>query len=559
MWESWRSPRPPSGQWRQTPQVPVRWLPASRLRLGSSLPLATVIGFRALGVLFAGVAAGLVWWAAPVRGREVSVTGGAGEMVPSFAEDVRHYAVRCEPLETLRVTAVLDAAVDGAVRVLLNGEPVGEAGHGLPVLLADDEALTVAFQPPGAVEATTYTVHCVPLDFPEVKVVRKVAGRGRGLLLVAPYYNESGAEQPVSWLAMVDDNGVPRFRRRVSPGAHNFRWHENARRYSYNEARPNGAGEVVLLDERLEEVARVGTAGGLEPAMMHEFLITDEGNYLFVVNQPAVRDLGRYPAVGEDDPVPARAQATVDAVIQEVTPDGREVFRWNAWDHLKLSDCRWWRFPEEYAKLNSLHLSAGHLVASFRACSTVLKIERPSGRVLWQLGGSDPAEPDRFDHRRPTFKRAWYRPTADPRDGFCAQHSVLETEPGRLLLFDNGQCPDGTRPSSRVVEYRLLQRGGQEGGGEAVFVHHHEPGRLTLYGGAVTLLPNGNWLIAWGGGVRDATLSEVDPSGAEVLVLRLFRDSDPAMTYRVWRHPEAVAPLRLPGSTTAAPGSAGGG
>ena len=440
-------------------------------------------------------------------------------------------------------------------------------------------------------------------DFPDVEVLRKAPGRAPGLLLITPYYNAPDADAPASWLALLDDDGVPRFRRRVSPGAHNFRWHEHARRYSYNEAPPNGAGDVVLLDERLAEVARVGTVAGLAPAMMHEFLITEEGNYLFVVNEPAVRDFGRYPAPAPspdpnpapalnpdpapapdpdpnsapapasnadgDRPAPSSAEPTRDSVIQEVTPDGREVFRWNAWDHLKLSDCRWRLFPREYAKLNSLHLSAGgDLIASFRACSTILKIERPSGRVLWQLGGSDPAEPDPFDPRRPTFDRPWYRPAGDPRGGFCAQHTALETEPGRILMFDNGQCPDGDRPSSRVVEYQLGPggeaaaespapgRGALEhrpgAGGEAAFVRHHEPGRLAVYGGAVAPLPNGNWLIAWGAGPGDgATLSEVAPSGREVLALRIFRNEHPAMTYRVQRHPGAQPPPATPTATTA--------
>ena len=390
-------------------------------------------------------------------------------------------------------------------------------------------------------------------------MLRKAPGRAPGLLLVTPYYNAPDADAPASWLAMLDDDGVPRFRRRVSPGAHNFRWHEHARRYSYNEAPPNGAGDVVLLDERLAEVARVRPVAGLAPALMHEFLITDEGNHLFVVNEPAVRDLSRYPAPAADRPAPSRAEPTHDSVIQEVTPDGREVFRWNAWEHLKLSDCRWRLFPREYAKLNSLDLSGGDLIASFRACSVVLKIERPSGRVLWQLGGSDPAAPDPFDPSRPTFDRPWYRPAGDPRGGFCAQHTALETAPGRILLFDNGTCPDGARSSSRVVEYRLGPggeaaaespapgRGALEhrpgAGGEAAFVRHHEPGRLAVYGGAVAPLPNGNWLIAWGAGPGDAvTLSEVAPSGAEVLALRLSRHPHPAMTYRAWRHPGAQPP-----------------
>ena len=349
-------------------------------------------------------------------------------------------------------------------------------------------------------------------DFPDVEVLHRAPGTAPGLLLVTPYYSppEQGRRPPergrpaldlnvrdafeeagdpsergrlaldldvrdaseeassglVSYIAMLDDDGVPHFHRRSWPPAHNFRWHEQARLFSYHEAAPNRGGDVVLLDEQLNEVGRVNTVGGLAPARMHDFLITPEGNHLFLTNNPAVRDLSRYPA-REGQPTPSSAQATHDDIIQEVTPDGREVFCWNAYDHLKLSDCAAWRqFPEEYSKLNSLDLDGeDNLIAGFRGCSLALKIERLTGRVLWQLGGSDPAAPDARDPRRPTFQRPWFRPAGDPRGGFCAQHSVLEPAPGRILMFDNGQCADDDRAASRVVEYRLTASAHRSEGG----------------------------------------------------------------------------------------------
>ncbi len=477
----------------------------------------------------------------PLRLSSLRVSG-AGEMVPAFSPHVFHYALRCEDQQTLSVSA----EGDGGGSLLLNGQAADGGLADAQVRLAGDEDLVVEISRPGTDERTAYVVHCVPPDFPDVEIVSKEQGTAPGLLLVTPYYSLTGSGGLVSYLAMLDENGVPRFLRRVSPGAHNFRWHKRARRYSYAETLPNGAGDVVLLDESLEEVGRVGTVGGLAPAMMHDFLITDEGNYLFIVNNPAVRDLSRYPG-RERESAPSSAEPTHDSVIQEVSPDGREIFRWNSWDHIKLSDCHMWRqFPREYAKLNSLSLSEGDIVASFRACSQVLKIERPSGRVLWQLGGSDPAAPDGYDGRRPVFERTWYRVAGDPRGGFCAQHATLEPEPGRVLMFDNGQCADGDRPSSRVVEYRLDPRG------EAAFVRHHESGRLAAYAGAVSLLPNGNWLIAWGGSGSGPALSEVDATGRELLALRLFKDPNSATTYRAYRHTGPEPPLRLPQSADAA-------
>ena len=468
---------------------------------------------------------------------------GAGEMTPAFSPQVFHYAVRCEESQTLSVSAEADGV---GANLLLNGQEVEGALADMRVRMAGDEDLAVELSRPGTDERTAYVVHCVPPEFPDIEIVSREPGTAPGLLLVTPYYSSSGSGGLVSYLAMLDDNGVPRFLRRVSPGAHNFRWHERARRYSYAETLPNNAGDVVLLDESLEEVGRAGTVGGLAPAMMHDFLITDEGNYLFIVNNPVTRDLSRYPA-RQGESAPSSAEATHDSVIQEVSPDGREVFRWNSWEHLKLSDCHLWRqFPREYAKLNSLSLSGGDIVASFRACSQALKIDRPSGRVLWQLGGSDPAAPDAYDNRRPVFERKWYRVAGDPRGGFCAQHATLEPAPGRVLMFDNGQCPDGNRPSSRVVEYRL------GAGGEAAFVRHYEPGRLAAYAGAVALLENGSWLVAWGGSGPGPALSEVDESGRELFALRFFKGKAPATTYRAYRHTGPEPPLRLPKPVEAA-------
>ena len=489
---------------------------------------------------------------------------GAGAMTPAFSPRIFHYALRCAQRQTLAVSA--SAAGDDA-RLLLNGRPAAGPLADRRVTLAGDEDLVVEVEAPAAQGDAAYVVHCVPPAFPDVEVLRKQPGTAPGLLLVTPYYATPGAEgETVSHLAMLDDNGVPRFTRRVSPPAHNFRWHEGARLYSYNEAQANSGGDVVLLDERLGEIGRVAPVGGLAPAMMHEFLITPEGNHLFVSRTPASRDLGRYP-VREDRPPPSSAQDTHDDIIQEVTPDGREVFRWNAWDHLKLSDCAAWRFfPEEYAKLNGLHLDAeGNLIASFRGCSQALKIERPSGRVLWQFGGSDPAAPDAHDPRRPTFERPWHQASGDPHGGFCAQHTVTEPAPGRILLFDNGQCPEADRESSRVVEYRLPASGqpGQQGAGEAgpgqaIFLRHYEPGVMTVYGGAATALANGNRLIAWGGGTAPASVSEVDGAGRELFALRLFRDAEPAlMTYRVFRHNGPQPPLRPPPAASAPDAAAG--
>ena len=393
-------------------------------------------------------------------------------------------------------------------------------------------------------DSATYAVHCVSREFPRVWTVVREPGRRDGLLLVDPTYVDESGEK-VSHIAILDDNGVPRFHRRIPGEVFNFRRHAAHRMYSYND---KDEREVVLLDERLRPVARPEPVG-LHPADHHDFLLTDEGNYLFIVYEPAERDLSPYPDPGGEFPY-STAEPTRDSVIQEVTPEGEVLFQWNSWGKedgsgrpIRIADCRWGdNWPREWAHLNSLFLADGDIVASFRGCSQVLKIERPSGRVLWQLGGSPPAVPDGRIH---------YTIVGDPEpEGFCGQHTAIESPPGVVTLFDNRvNCPgdeliDWTSrlaaPSARVVEYRL-------DGDEAVFSLEYRGLHTSIANGAVQLPERERWLITWGfgWGRPNTGAIEVDRSGRVVFAVAL-RGRYRANLYRAYREYGLRVPLNLP-------------
>ena len=92
---------------------------------------------------------------------------------------------------------------------------------------------------------------------------------------------------------------------------------------------------------------------------------------------------------------------------------------------------------------------------------------------------------------------------------------------------------------------------------------HERDGAQAVYGGAVTALANGNWLIAWGGGPGDATLGEVDADGHTRPALRLSKGANDAMTYRAYRHdlssspPPPPPPATTSGKTESPPERAG--
>ena len=363
---------------------------------------------------------------------------------------------------------------------------------------------------------------------------------------------------------MLDNNGVPRFHRYLAftndglrRGAQNFRRHPDGR-YSvqlFNNRVTRNA--VRLYDSQLEFIEAVGVVAPLDNTNGHEFLILPNGNYLFISYQTMVRrrcEIDDSCVPGDSSPSVSPLTLT-DGVIQEVTTDGREVFRWSTWNHARKTDCiadvNQGPSSDDYAHLNSLQLVDDDVLASLRNCNQVLRIDRSSGTgaVQWQVGGSPP----------PGDSDTEYREIVDDIDGeneFCNQHSATITTSGSLLLFDNGTGCQGTRKNrpafTRIVEYDISSAT------QAVFMrqyllpaeHGHSYSR-----GSVRELNTLNWLIAWGDVTRPTipvtervVVSEVDPATGsavfELNILRLAQQKE-AVTYRAYRYSEADLPLPL--------------
>jgi outer membrane protein assembly factor BamB len=115
--------------------------------------------------------------------------------------------------------------------------------------------------------------------------------------------------------------------------------------------------------------------------------------------------------------------------LVESTKGGRKVWEWRTWDHLDPDE---YPIPliqnerSEWTHGNAIvELADGNLLVSFRNISTVVKIDRRSGRVVWKLG--------------PPI--------------VSGQHAPVLLANGNLLIFDNGPTRlDDTFPFSRVIE-----------------------------------------------------------------------------------------------------------
>ena len=471
----------------------------------------------------------------------LQVTGG-GTMYPEFDAGVHHYAVRCEDSTTLRVTARTQD--EGARLTLLHNDQksIGSIDGQVAVNADHDIAIRVT----GGDAMETYYVHCIPAEFPDITIEKRTESVTEGLLLITP----SVRRTDISFLAIVDNNGVPRWVREPDVRGHNFRRYPDGR-YSYSERGHDGNYHAVILDADLERIDTATIVSPLEPDETggHDFLVTEDGNYLFMSYYPAQRDLSDFECENEDGSTRqcSTAEPTEDSVIQEVTPGGTQVFLWNSWDHMKMSDCTIHRFPNDYAHLNSLYeLDDGDIVASFRGCAQVLRIDRGTGAVVWQLGGTLPMREDR--PVPPSGTTRYLKVVDDPAGEFCGQHEATETASGSLLMFDNGNHCLGDRGNephfTRIVEYDISS------GTTAVFVRQYvlpeEFGATTSSGGVVALA-NGHWLITWGHGPK-VTVSEVDTASNEVFRIRMSKEDQVFTTYRVYREREQDVriPLNLP-------------
>ena len=511
---------------------------------------------------------------------------------PNFHPDTLHYAVQCGASvsdNTGRDTLTLRlAAYDADTRLAVDGQQVANRQATnqtttvtLDVLRASDIPITLTSSD-GA--ATTYVVHCLARTarrfrpFPRIYVSRS-AGAWDGLIAFAARGTST------DHIAIVDTNGVPRFRRQIERVSTHFRTHKDGKYpYSY----PRGTGvqisnsglsrevltfEQHVLDANLDEVATIQTVSPLKHTDPHDFVIKPNGHYVLMAYEPARHDFTRftedyglyydpddhrvvYADPDRGDPLGPN-QPTADSVIQIVDPlqpaGSQEVFRWNSWDHMALEDCTQHRFPDGYAHINSLQAVDDDIVASFRGCSQILRIATPSGNVVWRLGRSNRSNADWISQSEAPPLAI----TGDPYGEFCAQHSARIINNGNLVLFDNGvNClvdpvtRESVRPSnrfSRVVEYAI-----DSVNGEAAFQRHHSlNGTFSFVGdarGHIEALDNGNWLISWSGpGVTEESVTEWNPrTGKEVLTLNIGSEDNPLATRAYPVNPEALAPRSSP-------------
>jgi hypothetical protein len=279
-------------------------------------------------------------------------------------------------------------------------------------------------------------------------------------------------------------------------------------------------GTFVLVDTSYREVMRVRAGNGYH-ADLHEILLTSRGTALITIYNQLQSDLS---AVGGSP-----AAQVVEGIVQELAlPSGRVLFEWHSLGHVGADESFTTQVTPQgnvdYFHLNSIAVdSDGHLLLSARNTSTVYKLHRKTGQILWRLGG-----------KKSDFQ-------VDPEATFSFQHDVRRQRDGTITLFDNAASlpPTGDTGTATSRPMRLALDLAAMRARLAGVLPSPTP-RLAWAMGNLQQLPDGGSFVGWGTAGAFTEFS----AGGEVLLDGSFADG--SVSYRAFRCPWKASPAGRP-------------
>lgn len=333
-----------------------------------------------------------------------------------------------------------------------------------------------------------------------------------GWILSAPRFSSN-----LTYPMVIDATGADRFNDLRPYEGFNFDHHEDGRLAWFS----TFDGWWHVMDSSLAVAEIVDIEG---PEMdFHDLELRADGTRLLLAQD--FIDVN----VADSVPDPSNPwRVVIDCIIHEVDEAGNLLWAWRATDHIPptvCTHCNWQASLIDAYHHNAFQtLENGDLLVCFRNADMVVRIDKQTGEVVWQLGG--PGSDFAF---------------TDADGPFAQQHDAHWLEGDRILLFDNAT---GSQPlTSRGVEYQLDFDAGTA---TILATWPHPDGSFAGSQGSIQRLENGGTLIGWGTAGSEehggGMVSEYDASGA--LVGTIYFPAN-HWNYRARKVPEDQLPLRI--------------
>lgn len=415
-----------------------------------------------LGAAFAACAAGP---AAAATGDSVERPrfSTTPSLSPSFAFNRSDYVIRCAGGPTT-VEVESPTGWRGAVR----GGNLRAGSFSVPLPLRPNRAFTVRFRKgDGAIKR--FHVRCLPADFPEYQFTGHWTGGPR--LVVAQMRSR--------YAAAFDRNGAPVWWYKTPEGSPNDAELLADGTFSYAPVEGISFRRFQIRSLSGRSLRSIEAAGDTSTDI-HDLILLPNGNYLVGAHR-LVRGVDTARFGGS-------VNSTIDtAQLQEQTPSGRLVWKWNAYPRIGLRETgRWWKTigqwgsPYDVHHWNSIERRGRHILLSFRHLDAVYRIDRRTGRIVWKLGGVK------------TKKSLRVRRDPHGRYPFGGQHDARFQPGGTITAFDN--ATNLKRQQPRAVQYRIQPRKRL-----ATLVDQVKDPKVGVsVGMASARLTGAGWFIGWG-------------------------------------------------------------
>jgi hypothetical protein len=484
--------------------------------------------------------------------RVTSASDPSVKLVPDFAPDIYDYYVQCGGGTNSLSVSVKPAS--GASSSLSLESPGGARTPATSTTLnVDDNQAIIATVTEGKT-SQEYWVRCLPQGFPPLQWTPHADGCARppGYYLIGTM--SSGTP---GWVIVLDTHGVPV-------------WYHDAGGAVYDvETLLPGDLSFSAGGWHFDQLSPWMTsypAGNMCPGPYcgspdeHELRVLPNGHYLGIssAEQSGV-DLTGVSVPGPDGgPYTWGSDANIYACdIFEFDSAGTIYWSWKATDHFDAAKVWTYRVAGlAESEAEPFHCNAidfdpltapnYNLLVSARHMDSIFYIERPSGKVLWKLGGANSSKDD-----------ATYVPFEDPVEGpFYRQHDA-RLQPGwketcaggsgRISLFDDETDVDagGMSVPARAALYDVTIAGACDGGAGtggttgAALIWKYENWQKWTSGatGGFRIDADGSHIIGWGQsepGGSTLLFTEVDEKGNDLLDLIA---SDGSSSYRAVKVP----------------------
>jgi Arylsulfotransferase (ASST) len=351
---------------------------------------------------------------------------------------------------------------------------------------------------------------------PQVTVLHQGADNGNGDIFIAPMGGgySSGPEIITTTGRVVWFHALPAgetatdFRTQTYQGRPVLTWFQGM----------GLSGTDYIYNDRYQQIAKVRAGHGYFTDF-HEFLITPWNTALILADTMATANLTSIGGPAD--------QKVFDGIVQEIDiRTGRVLFQWNSADHVPYRDSHQplpssAALPWDWFHINAVHLDTDrNLLIDSRYTWTTYKVNRHTGKIIWELGG-----------KQSTFKlRAAPGQVLDGAgEIFAFQHDPEAIGNGEYTLFDDES--DGLTTllgHSRVVTVKLDLATRMATLVKSV---NQPEGLVAGAEGNAQTTGNGDLFVGWG---ALPYISEFSPAGR-----LLFNAQLPAgaSTYRAYRLP----------------------